>query len=137
MYTSRISLTCALVISMAATSHAETALLRTVQALDEVRGYCLDIRGEGPTAQLDAPLQAHTCKYGAPLDDQRFELTADGALRAAMVDRCLTASSLAPGAQLFVRPCSRAATQRWTMTGGAHQPGVTTGFVRGHCRRER
>ena len=122
MCTSRISLACALVISMAAASYADTALLRTVQALDEARGYCLDIRGEGPTAQLDAPLQAHTCKYGAPLDDQRFELTADGALRAAMADRCLTAASLAPGAQLLVRPCSAAATQRWTMTGGRIRP---------------
>jgi hypothetical protein len=51
----------------AATSYADTALLRTAQALDEARGYCLDIRGEGASAQLDAPLQAHTCKYGAPL----------------------------------------------------------------------
>jgi hypothetical protein len=41
---------------------AAPALLRTVEPLDEPRGYCLDISGSGPTLDLEAPLQAHTCK---------------------------------------------------------------------------
>ena len=56
-----------------AVSRADVGLLRTAHALDEARGYCLDIAGFGATLRLDDPLQAHTCKYGSQLDDQRFE----------------------------------------------------------------
>lgn len=111
-----------LLFARATPGYADAGLLRTVQALDEPRGYCLDIRGEGQSLQLDEPLQAHTCKYGAPLDDQRFERTADGAIRAAAYDRCLTAASLTAGAQLGVRPCGTAATQRWSMVWGRLSP---------------
>ena len=52
-----------LVASSPAVSRADEGLLRTAQALDEARGYCLDIAGFGATLRLDDPLQAHTCKY--------------------------------------------------------------------------
>jgi len=105
-----------------ALSYADAGLLRTVQPLDETRGYCLDIRGEGQTLQLDEPLQAHTCKYGAPNDDQRFERTADGAIRASVYNRCLAAAKLEAGSQLLVRPCASALTQKWTMAWGRLSP---------------
>ncbi len=117
-----VLVTALLLFAYSAPSYADAGLLRTVQALDEPRGYCLDIRGEGQTLQLDEPLQAHTCKYGGPLDDQRFERTADGAIRAAAYDRCLAAVSLTAGAQLGVRPCGAAATQRWSMSWGRLSP---------------
>jgi acetyl esterase/lipase len=103
-------------------SYADAGLLRTIQSLDEARGYCLDIPGEGQTLRLDDPLQAHTCKYGGPLDDQRFERTAGGAIRVTMYDRCLAAASLEPGARLLVRPCGSAPTQRWSMAWGRISP---------------
>jgi hypothetical protein len=106
----------------AAPTYADAGLLRTVQALDEPRGYCQDIRGEGPTLGLDQPLQVHTCKYGAALDDQRFERTADGAIRASAYNRCLAAASLAAGAQLVLQPCGNAPTQRWSMAWGRLSP---------------
>ena len=31
-------------------------------ALDEARGYCLDVAGPPENLRLDDPLQAHTCK---------------------------------------------------------------------------
>ena len=62
-----------LVASTPAVSMADMGLLRTAHPLDEARGYCLDIAGFGATLRLDDPLQAHTCKYGSELDDQRFE----------------------------------------------------------------
>ena len=105
-----------------ALSYADAGLLRTVQPLDETRGYCLDIRGEAQTLQLDEPLQAHTCKYGAPNDDQRFERTADGAIRASVYNRCLAAAKLEAGSQLLVRPCASALTQKWTMAWGRLSP---------------
>jgi triacylglycerol lipase len=105
-----------------ATSFADAGLLRTIHSLDDARGYCLDIRGEGPTLRLDDPLQAHTCKYGGPIDDQRFERTGGSAIRAPMYDRCLEAASLAPGAGLLMRACGSAPTQQWSMAWGRISP---------------
>jgi acetyl esterase/lipase len=101
---------------------ADAGLLRTVTALDEPRGYCLDVAGFGATLRLDDPLQAHTCKYGGPLDDQRFERAANGAIKASLFDRCLAATALSPGARLVVRACSSAALQRWTIAWGRLSP---------------
>jgi triacylglycerol lipase len=111
-----------LVASSPSVSRADVGLLRTAQPLDEARGYCLDIAGFGATLRLDDPLQAHTCKYGEPLDDQRFERTATGAIKATLYDRCLAATALEPGAKLVVRACTTAAAQRWTIAWGRLSP---------------
>ena len=111
-----------LVVSSARASWADVGLLRTSEPLDEARGYCLDIAGFGPTLRLDDPLQAHTCKYGGQLDDQRFERTATGAIRASVYDRCLAATGFEPGARLVVRSCTSSPTQRWTITWGHLSP---------------
>jgi len=111
-----------LVVSIPAVSRAEVGLLRTAQTLDEARGYCLDVAGFGATLRLDDPLQAHTCKYGAELDDQRFEPLANGAIKASLYDRCLAATAIEPGAKLVVRTCTAAPAQRWTMTSGRLSP---------------
>ena len=105
-----------------AVSSAETGLLRTAYALDETRGYCLDIAGFGETLRLDDPLQAHTCKYGGQLDDQRFERLPDGAVKSGLGDRCLTATALEPGAKLVVRRCASVPAQRWTVNWGRLTP---------------
>jgi triacylglycerol lipase len=101
---------------------ADAGLLRTAQALDEPRGYCLDIAGFGTTLRLDDPLQAHTCKYGAPLDDQRFERMPNGSIKASLYERCLAASALRAGATLLVRRCGAAPAQRWTVAWGRLSP---------------
>ena len=111
-----------LVVSTPTVSDADQGLLRTAQTLDEARGYCLDIAGVGATLRLDDRLQAHTCKYGEPLDDQRFDRTAGGAIRATLYDRCLAAAALEPGAGLLVRPCGAAPEQRWSMAWGRISP---------------
>jgi len=123
MTTTRLStLVLLLVASSPAVSRAEVALLRTAHALDEPRGYCLDIAGFGATLRLDEPLQAHTCKYGGQLDDQRFEPMANGAIKASLADRCLVATALEPGARLVVRACTSTAAQRWTNGWGRLSP---------------
>ena len=109
-----------------AVGRAETGLLRTAHGLDEARGYCLDIAGFGATLRLDDPLQAHTCKYGGQLDDQRFEQAANGAIKASLYDRCLAAAALQPGAKLVVLRCAPGATQRWTMAWGRLSPASRT-----------
>jgi triacylglycerol lipase len=111
-----------LVVSSPAISRADEGLLRTVQALDDPRGYCLDIAGAGPTLRLDDRLQVHTCKYGGPLDDQRFARAASGAITATIENRCLAAAALEPGAGLLLRTCVAAPTQRWSMAWGRISP---------------
>jgi hypothetical protein len=119
-----------------AVTYADAGLLRTIQPLDETRGYCLDIRGEGQTLRLDEPLQLHTCKYGGPIDDQRFEPTAEGAIRASVYNRCLAATNLEAGAQLLVRPCASAPIQRWTMTSGRLSPASRSDLCVQGCGEE-
>jgi arylformamidase len=100
---------------------AAPALLRTVDALDEPRGYCLDISGVGPTLDLEAPLQAHTCKGLEPIDDQLFEASGQQ-IRASQHDRCLAAEALDAGAALHVRPCSDSRLERWHFADGRLSP---------------
>src|SRR4029453_12691217 len=111
-----------LVVISPAASYADAGLLRTIHALDEARGYCLDVAGPPENLRLEDPLQAHPCKYGSPLDDQRFERTADGAIRATMYNRCLAAAALEPGARLLLRACASAPAHRWSMAWGPLSP---------------
>jgi len=96
---------------------AEPALLRAVASLDEPRGYCVDISGAGPTLDLEAPLQAHTCKGLAPIDDQLFE--ASGlTIRASEHGRCLAVDALEAGQRLHLRACADSRLQRWRFADG-------------------
>lgn len=52
-----------LVVISPAASYADAGLLRTVHALDEARGYCLDVAGPPENLHLDDPLQAHTSLF--------------------------------------------------------------------------
>ena len=100
---------------------AEPAMLRTVHTLDEPRGYCLDVSGAGPTLDLDAPLQAHTCKGQEPVDDQLFEAE-NQAISASEHDRCLAVDALEPGHSLRLRACDGSRLQRWRFADGRLSP---------------
>ena len=106
-------------IYVAPLAAAEPAMLRAIHSLDEPRGYCLDISGSGPTLDLEAALQAHTCKGVAPVDDQLFEASGQQ-LRSH--DRCVTVEALEPGAPLHLRACADSRTQRWRFADGRLSP---------------
>ncbi len=110
-------------VAAAAASFADAqgTMLRAVSALDEPRGYCLDISGSGPTLDLDAPLQAHTCKGQAPFDDQLFELRAEE-VRASEHDRCLAVQALEAAQPLQLRSCADSRLQRWRFADGRLSP---------------
>jgi acetyl esterase/lipase len=116
-----VLLTGFLAVCSSAVATATPALLRTVESLDEPRGYCLDISGSGPTLDLEAPLQAHTCKGLAPIDDQLFEASGQQ-IRATEHDRCLAVEALEPGQALRLRPCSDSRLQRWRFADGRLSP---------------
>jgi acetyl esterase/lipase len=107
----------AIAAAAALRANAQGAMLRTISALDEPRGYCLDISGSGPTLDLNAPLQAHTCKGQSPLDDQLFEL-AEQQVRASEHDRCLAVEAPEAGQTLHLRGCSDSRLQRWRFVDG-------------------
>jgi acetyl esterase/lipase len=99
---------------------AENTFFSTYYPLDEPRGYCIDISGTGPTANLEGRLQMHTCKYGRSAQDQwdqSFTPMRDGSSRiiANRYDRCLAATAGIAGAELFLQPCSDSSLQRWNM----------------------
>src|SRR5688572_17648672 len=98
----------------------ENTFFSTYYPLDEPRGYCLDIGGTGPNANVNAQLQVHTCKYGRSAQDQWDQsfmpmLDGSGRVVANHYDRCLAASAATAGAELFVQPCSDSSLQRWNM----------------------
>ncbi|MGD8324402.1 MAG: alpha/beta hydrolase fold domain-containing protein [Gammaproteobacteria bacterium] len=102
---------------------AEPFLLRTVFPLDDERGYCVDVSGFGPGARIDEPLQVHTCKYGAELEDQIFERTANGAqIELPAYGRCLAAESLTAGASVLAQECADTDVQRWQFEWGQLSP---------------
>ena len=86
-------------------------LIQLIDPLDEPEFYCVDVRGFGSGAQLDSPLQAHTCKPGG--DDELFLVNrpGDGQLFMPAYELCLEAVAN----EVFVRPCSDAPTQRFTV----------------------
>jgi triacylglycerol lipase len=116
-----VLLTSAIAVAAAPHADAESSMLRAVETLDEPRGYCLDISGSGPTLDLDAPLQAHTCKAQAPVDDQIFELT-EQRVRASEHDLCVAVESLEAGQPLHLRGCADSRLQRWRFTDGRLSP---------------
>jgi len=109
------------ILVFSSSASAAPAMLRAVEALDEPRGYCLDISGVGPTLDLEAPLQAHTCKGLAPIDDQLFE-TSGQQVRASEHARCLAVDALEPGQPLHMRECSDSRMQRWRFVDGHLSP---------------
>ncbi|HEY3518265.1 MAG TPA: alpha/beta hydrolase fold domain-containing protein [Gammaproteobacteria bacterium] len=116
-----VLLTGLLAACSSAVATAAPAMLRTVETLDEPRGYCLDISGSGPTLDLEAPLQAHTCKGLEPIDDQLFEASGQQ-IRASGHDRCLAVEALEPGQPLRLRACSDSRMQHWRFAGGRLSP---------------
>jgi acetyl esterase/lipase len=106
-----------LYIVLAPLAAAEPAMLRAVDTLDEPRGYCIDISGAGPTLDLEAPLQAHTCKGEGTIDDQLFEAE-NQAIHASAHDRCLAVDALEPTQPLRLRACDGSRLQRWRFAEG-------------------
>ncbi len=77
--------------------------------LDEPEFYCVDVAGFGAGLNVDAPLQAHTCKPGADDEMFAFNLPSEGQIYLVEHDRCIEAD----GTSLYVRPCSESPLQRF------------------------
>ena len=100
----------------------DAGLLRTAYALDEARGYCLDIPGPPAAARLADPMQVHTCKYGAALEDQIVAPDDAGAIALPEFERCLAAGGLEAGAALYAHECAAGPLQQWRFEWGRLSP---------------
>jgi triacylglycerol lipase len=103
-------------------SHIETPseglFLRNLHSLDdEGRGYCLDIPGARQNINRDNPIGTRACKYLENNVDQLFQWVApDTILAPEYENSCLTADKLAEGGRLFIRDCSEAEEQSWSIS---------------------
>ncbi len=91
--------------------------LRVIAALDEARGYCLDIPGHMAGVQIERPLHVHTCKHGIWNQDGRFDVSAlgNGVIRMPHYELCLQAENASIGARLLLAECTEAELQTWTL----------------------
>ena len=98
----------ALLVAVPPATHAQH-FLRSVDELEDPRGYCLDIPGFGPTMQIDAPTYTHSCKYSLPgFDVDELLLHDDGKLRFVNFDRCLAADPVGVGDNVYTVACNQA-----------------------------
>ena len=98
-------------MSAVPTPSAES-LIMLQDPLDEPEFYCVDVAGFGSNLNLNAPLQAHTCKPGA--DDELFIFNHPGPGQFFMdaYDVCLEAGD----GVLYVKACSDSEKQRFELS---------------------
>ena len=110
---------------VSAAANAQEQLLRNAVAIDDVpRGFCIDVYGGGANARIDEALRVHSCKtdrYFGTNADQLFQWVDDFVGRVMMpeYDRCLVATALEPGAELYLLPCDDSELQAWDLTPSA------------------
>lgn len=104
-----------LALAAALPALSEPAFLRTTAALDEPRGYCIDIRGQAANLRPDEPLQGHSCKLSNWMDmlfDDGLGGSA-GPLFMSEFNQCVGASAPQAGAGLLLSACSEESLQLW------------------------
>ena len=95
----------------------------TTAALDEARGYCIDIRGQGANLRPEASLQGHTCKVNNWVDmllDDGLDRISAGPLIMPEYNQCVGASAAEPGADLFLNACTGDPLQVWVHSPEGH-----------------
>jgi len=98
----------------AASQTQDLGHLRLIDRLDRPSdGYCLDVLGVGQRLRVDVPIFAHNCKPGLT-PDSAVSLGADGTIRFAAIDLCVTAAGVngraLPGSAILLRPCGHQAS---------------------------
>ena len=94
--------------------------------LDEPRGMCFDIAGFRDSIDYHIPVQAHTCKSDPEnREDGLFivDFPNTGNIFNAAYSLCLDAVSMTERGNVFMRPCTNAASQVWVNDDGGLRPG--------------
>jgi hypothetical protein len=121
-----------LVCSLSAAYAEDLAEIRAAAALDEPRGYCVDMLGSQARASADRPLQAHTCYayQGRIAVDQGVSVAAAarGALRFPHFGVCLLGAGARPGGPVMLAPCAADAAAMIAFDGTRITPAENAGL---------
>jgi hypothetical protein len=101
-------------------------LLQLRSNLDEPRGMCFDTAGFRDSIDYHVPVQAHTCKSDpANREDGLFivDFPNQGNIFNAAYSLCLDAVSMTERGNVFMRPCTNAASQVFVNDDGGLRPG--------------
>jgi hypothetical protein len=129
----RVGLVAVLSLFWASAAFADTlAEIRSGAALDEPRGYCVDMVGSQARASIDRPLQAHTCYayQGRIAVDQGVsrEGAGRGLLRFTQFGVCLAGPSARAGGPVTLTPCSAASAAMVAFDGPRITPAGQSGL---------
>ena len=95
------------------------AEVQLVSKLDDLRGYCIDIRGHKERAKVQRGLQAHTCySYQGKIGvDQAFDtsLIASGKFYLPVFDVCMEAENSSQGSRLILTSCADQHLQKFIL----------------------
>ena len=99
---------------------AELAEIQLKETLDEMRGFCIDIRGHKQRAMVKKGLQAHSCYsyQGQIAVDQAFDknLLKQNSFFMPAFDVCMEAKGRFKGASLILSKCKDKDVQKFELT---------------------
>ena len=99
---------------------AELAEIQLKESLDEMRGFCIDIRGHKQRAMVNKGLQAHSCySYQGQISvDQAFDknLLKQNSFFMPAFDVCMEAKGRFKGASLILSECKDKDVQKFELT---------------------
>ncbi|MBL31058.1 MAG: hypothetical protein CMC81_07475 [Flavobacteriaceae bacterium] len=102
--------------TISTTSIVEIYLLEN---LDDPRGYCIDIKGSKTDANINQPLQAHTCYsyQGQVSVDQGFDefKILNNEFIIPFFDVCMEIKSLSESSQIILNPCNNNIKQKFIL----------------------
>ena len=94
--------------------------LQLQEKLDEMRGFCIDIRGYKARAKIKRGLQAHSCYsyQGKIAVDQAFDrdLLKQGSFYMPAFDVCMEAEGHFKNAKLILNQCTEEDSQKFELT---------------------
>jgi hypothetical protein len=98
----------------------DLAEVNLLDALDEPRGYCIDMIGYKERAQTNRELQTHTCYsyQGAIAADQGVDrkLAREGHFRFSHFDVCMTVERARPAERVVLAECGNIVGQHFRLT---------------------
>ena len=94
-------------------------LIRLQDPLDEPEYYCIDVPGAGSSLNLQAALQAHTCKLSDAEDETfLFNYPSVGQIYMEAYELCVEADSTVAGAELHLKECADQPRQQFVYEDG-------------------
>ena len=103
------------------TAYPETAEVYLLNNLNDTRGFCLDMTGYKTNADVNKPLQAHSCySYQGPVSvDQGFDVSkiSNGEFSLPFFNVCMEVENADSSSGLILRGCDKNPKQQFVFEG--------------------